>query len=884
MRLHRLVLTNYRGISHREIDFPEHGVTVVHGDNEAGKSSMIEALDLLLESKDRSTKKDVKQVKPTHADVGSEVTAEISTGAYRFIYRKRFHKKCETELTVLSPRREQLTGDEAHERVRAILDETVDTGLWQAQRVLQSASTAAVDVAGSDALSRALDAAAGDAAAAGMSGTEPLLIEKIDAEYTRYFTATGRPTGEWLAATKALQNAEEAVAQCAQALAEVDEKTRLHARLTIELAESTSELAPAAARCVAAEKAAVHIGELRDQLRTAQGALKAATATETATVAAHRERLRLRADLDARTAAVTAAAAAAVEAAESEAVSRDMVTEADAAAAAAATDLAAAQECIDAARHAVAQLTDRDEADRLAARLARIDGLTCEHAEVCAQLAPITLTDKIFRAIEKAAAAVDVVRGQMELVAPRIDITAESSVELIVGDRPVVLEAGQSHSFTASDATTVRLPGTLTARIDPGATAAQTHTKLAAAEQQLDHQLSQGAVADLEQARAVDQQRRELGARRDKLAATLEGVLGDDPVSALRARLADLRAAAPATTAEAGLWDVDVDNSEALAEARAQLKAADSALAAARTYNGTQQKLVSAAAAQLGQRVTRTHVCQEKVTTAQAELVAAQERLAAQRATLSDDEVSVQARAAADHAAEVAEKVQAMTARLAEAGPEAVAAELTAARAAAESVRHRHDQLTGVLRDVTVELALVGTEGRSGKLDAAQIRREHAASAYQRVHGRARAASLLRTVMTRHRDTTRARYVDPFRTEIERLGRVVFGPTFEVDVDSDLQIRNRTLDGRTVPYESLSGGAKEQLGIVARLAVAALVDKQDSVPVVIDDALGFTDPQRLTKMCEVLDVAGTQGQVIVLTCVPDRYRGVECAHHIEVTA
>ena len=119
MKLHRLVLTNYRGITHREIEFPDHGVTVVCGPNEIGKSSMIEALDLLLESKDRSTKKDVKQVKPTHADVGSEVTAEISTGPYRFVYRKRFHKKCETELTVLAPQREQLTGDEAHDRVRA---------------------------------------------------------------------------------------------------------------------------------------------------------------------------------------------------------------------------------------------------------------------------------------------------------------------------------------------------------------------------------------------------------------------------------------------------------------------------------------------------------------------------------------------------------------------------------------------------------------------------------------------------------------------------------------------------------------------------------------------------------------------------------------------
>ena len=38
---------------------------VVSGANEIGKSSMIEAIDLLLEAKDRSTKKEVKQVKPT---------------------------------------------------------------------------------------------------------------------------------------------------------------------------------------------------------------------------------------------------------------------------------------------------------------------------------------------------------------------------------------------------------------------------------------------------------------------------------------------------------------------------------------------------------------------------------------------------------------------------------------------------------------------------------------------------------------------------------------------------------------------------------------------------------------------------------------------------
>ncbi len=93
------------------------------------------------------------------------------------------------------------------------------------------------------------------------------------------------------------------------------------------------------------------------------------------------------------------------------------------------------------------------------------------------------------------------------------------------------------------------------------------------------------------------------------------------------------------------------------------------------------------------------------------------------------------------------------------------------------------------------------------------------------------------------------------------------------------------MDGRTVPYESLSGGAKEQLGILARLAGAALVAKEDSVPVVIDDALGFTDPpDRLTKMGAVFDTVGDYGQVIVLTCTPTRYLGVQDAHVIELSA
>ena len=48
MRLHRISLRNYRGVEESDVQFAETGVTIVEGRNEVGKSSLAEALDLLL--------------------------------------------------------------------------------------------------------------------------------------------------------------------------------------------------------------------------------------------------------------------------------------------------------------------------------------------------------------------------------------------------------------------------------------------------------------------------------------------------------------------------------------------------------------------------------------------------------------------------------------------------------------------------------------------------------------------------------------------------------------------------------------------------------------------------------------------------------------------
>jgi hypothetical protein len=753
-----------------------------------------------------------------------------------------------------------------------MLAETVDTELWHAQRVLQSASTAAVDLSRCDALTRALDVAAGDSAA--LSGTEPLLIEKIDAEYRRYFTPTGRrAAGEWADAIAALRAAEDEVRQCAQAVAEVDDRVNRHATLTAELAELSPLQRAAAVRQTAAQAAADKIAQLTEQVKEAELIAAAATATSTSSQNADAERHRLRSETDTRAATVAALEVQAREAAEAQAIAQQVTVAADAVVEEAGTLLAAAQQRADNARRVVDELSRRDEAHRLTARLGKIDVAQRDRDIASNELSAIALTDSLFQQIERAAATVERSEGQLALVSATVEFVAATDIELVIGDQRVSLPAGQSWSTTAGGATEVEVPGVLIARFTPGATALDIQAEHVAAQQDLAAALAAAQLADVAAARVTDQRRRELLNSRDQLTATLVALCGDDDVEQLRSRLAELCANTRAD-------DIAMD----AAAARAELDEADAARVKAAADLETHRKVAAAAMAKLTEKTTQATLSNGKVATQRAELAAVADRLAQQRATATDETLEATAAKDLQAAQQADDRVAELKELLAAAAPDTVAAELADATTAAQELKTRHDEIAGTLREITVELTLFGTEGRRGKLDAAEITLEHARSQHARVGSRARAVELLKAVMVRHRDNTRLRYVEPFRAELERLGRPVFGPSFEVGIDTDLCILDRTLDGCTVPYESLSGGAKEQLGILARLAGAALVAKEDAVPILIDDALGFSDPERLAKMAGVFDTLGERGQVIVLTCTPARYDGVKGARRIELCA
>lgn len=80
--------------------------------------------------------------------------------------------------------------------------------------------------------------------------------------------------------------------------------------------------------------------------------------------------------------------------------------------------------------------------------------------------------------------------------------------------------------------------------------------------------------------------------------------------------------------------------------------------------------------------------------------------------------------------------------------------------------------------------------------------------------------------------------------------------------------------GATFAFDTLSGGAREQTAGAVRLAMAEVLaaDHDGCLPVVFDDAFAYSDPERVTSLQRMLDLAATRGlQVIILTCNPADY-------------
>ncbi|MFM8828203.1 MAG: AAA family ATPase, partial [Actinomycetota bacterium] len=80
MRILRVSLRDFRGVAAADVEFAPEGVTIVEGPNEAGKSTLADAIDMLLADPSSSSRARVKAAQPSGRDVGPWAEMEFETG------------------------------------------------------------------------------------------------------------------------------------------------------------------------------------------------------------------------------------------------------------------------------------------------------------------------------------------------------------------------------------------------------------------------------------------------------------------------------------------------------------------------------------------------------------------------------------------------------------------------------------------------------------------------------------------------------------------------------------------------------------------------------------------------------------------------------------
>ncbi len=119
------------------------------------------------------------------------------------------------------------------------------------------------------------------------------------------------------------------------------------------------------------------------------------------------------------------------------------------------------------------------------------------------------------------------------------------------------------------------------------------------------------------------------------------------------------------------------------------------------------------------------------------------------------------------------------------------------------------------------------------------------------------------------------RYLAPVVDRVHPYLQMLF-PNAEIGMDEDLNITGMSrLAGYEESFDRLSMGTQEQIAVLVRLAFAEmLIDQGAPAAVILDDALVFSDDQRMGLMFDILSHAAQRVQILVFTCREQLFEGL----------
>ncbi|MGE6744070.1 AAA family ATPase [Allorhizobium sp. NPDC080224] len=123
------------------------------------------------------------------------------------------------------------------------------------------------------------------------------------------------------------------------------------------------------------------------------------------------------------------------------------------------------------------------------------------------------------------------------------------------------------------------------------------------------------------------------------------------------------------------------------------------------------------------------------------------------------------------------------------------------------------------------------------------------------------------TALENARSEARELYLKPVMAELGPLLRLLFDDVSITFDDKTLLPQTILRNGQVEDVDRLSGGMREQLSVLTRLAFARLLARDGRpAPVILDDALVYSDDDRIEKMFDALHRQSRDQQIIVFSC------------------
>ena len=182
--------------------------------------------------------------------------------------------------------------------------------------------------------------------------------------------------------------------------------------------------------------------------------------------------------------------------------------------------------------------------------------------------------------------------------------------------------------------------------------------------------------------------------------------------------------------------------------------------------------------------------------------------------------------------------------------------------------------------DEKTEEGKLQTLGARGTYSALAAAEEKVASLQAEVAGEelhADAIRLLHDTLIECRNETLAAVAGPVETVATQIfQRIAGGRMSGLKLGDSFAASNVVpeISGEAVSLESVSGGEREQIHLATRLALAEVLAKEERQMVVLDDVMTFTDAARMARVMNILEEEAQRLQIIILTCHPERYRGL----------